>query len=154
MAWITGADLLTYAASVLKVAEADLPALWTTISGQAAAQGQADICGVMRIKGYTQAVLDTWDERETLNLTQGLYRIGSLGGGYGDYKPEWFKQFDLCEKDGILDRAGVVVVDGEVVAPAGSEVGGVSHGCVTQVRRSRCAFDNIRNRWPADWGQT
>lgn len=128
MAWITGADLLTYAASVLKVDEADLPALWTTISGLAANQGYADIVAVMANKGYPVSVIDTWDEGESLNYTQGLYRLGSLGGGYGDYKADWFKQFDLCDKDGILERAGVIVADGVAVASGGSAVGGIRYG--------------------------
>ncbi len=152
-AWITGAELLSYAGATLKVAVADLPTLWTTISGQAAALGQADITGVMTTKGYTPDVLDEWDERVALALSQGLYRLGAMGGGYGDYDKEWFKQFDLCAKDGILVNFGVVIIDNVATAPAGSTVGGVMHGSNTSgslARRNWCRIGSGLSRQNPD----
>lgn len=130
-AWITGLQLVTQAAAVLKVDVSLLPTTWTTIANQCALQAQADITGVMGYKGYSATQLDSWDLNATYALTQGLYRLGSQGGGFGDYDDKWFKQFDLCDKDGILTTAGVVISSGIIVPPDGtSGVGGVIGGTV------------------------
>jgi len=152
MAFPTGADVLTYAGAILKVDVADLPPLWTTISTQAAAQGQADILGVMALKGYSGAQLDSWDQSFPFGLTQSLFRLGSMGGGYGDYKAEWFDQFDLCDikgggKSGFLVNFGVVFSSNVVVSPdINSPVGGVGFGGIgggSAVQAAMCAFEAI-----------
>lgn len=51
-----GADLLTYIAAQLKVAEADLPASWTTIAGLAAPLAYSQVAEVMASKGYPISV--------------------------------------------------------------------------------------------------
>lgn len=130
--WTNAADLLNYAAATLKVAAADLPALWTTIATQAVAQSYGDILLLMTPKGYTVGQLDEWDSRVAFSNTQGLYRLGSMGGGFADYGKEFFAQFDLTE---FLTKSGVVTVAGSAVAPTGGEVGGLVYGRNAEVDR-------------------
>lgn len=128
--WNTSADLLGYAADTLKVPAPDLPALWASIAVQAVAQAYGDLLQTMAPKGYTIAQLDDWDARVAFSNTQGLYRLGSMGGGFAGFEKEFFKQFDLTE---FLTKFGVVTTAGESVAPGGSDVGGFFSGRNAQV---------------------
>ncbi len=151
--WVTGSALLTQAGAVLKTAVASFPAYWTTIADLCALSAQNDLMMIMGSKGYSADQLEDWDYKVQYCTTQGLYRLGGQGGGYGDYDSKWFEQFDLCKKDGILDRLGLLVIDGEIVPPDNSSgIGGVAGGRVDGVKKYGRQFDRLngnhkRRKW-------
>lgn len=144
--WITADGLLDYAAATLKVAKADLPALWTTIATQAVAQSYGDLLQIMAGKGYSIGQLDAWDSRVAFSNTQGLYRLGSMGGGFASYDKEFFEQFNLIE---FLTASGIVTTGGEAVAPAGNDLGGIRTGVLDSVDS---VLDPNSTLDPPSWG--
>lgn len=123
-----GPDLMEYLAAELKVAEADLPASWATLAELASSLAYAEVSELMASKGYLVSVILTWDKLNAYCLLQGLYRLTTMGVNLSDYSEKFAKLHDLCEKDGPLDRFGVVVVGGVAVAAGGSAVGGIRYG--------------------------
>lgn len=121
-------DLLTYIAAELKVAEVDLPALWTTLCVQGVAQAYDDVVSIMSLKGYPVSTINQWSALNAYVLAQGMYQVGLMGANYADYSDKFVQPQNLCEKDGFLDRFGVVIVDGVAIAAGGSDVGGIRYG--------------------------
>lgn len=130
MAWTTGADLLQWIADTLKVATADLPAAWTRQASAAVDLGYANLIGYIAGLGYSAAQLaGTVDQGAAWNLSQGIYELAGLAGGFADYKTEWFERFDLVARWEKGERKCVLTSGGVPIAPDGtSDIGGIGYG--------------------------
>jgi len=142
--YIDTTDLLTFVAGTLHVTVATLPAEFTTMAGSAITIGYSDLLTVYLDAAYTIAQIDASDTIVGQSLSQSLFRLGFMAGGFGDYPPGYFKEFDLRE---ALSKTLAVSSAGVAVAPGPSAIGGISHG-----RNS--AVDHDKRHWQCEFGYT
>lgn len=130
--WITSASLLQYAADVLHVPVANLPPEWADFSVNAAQLGYDNVVAYLAGLGYSAAQLSQPpDQGADWNLTQGLYELAGMGGGFATYERAWFDRFDLVKQWKEGTRMCVPLYAGVPTGPDGtSAIGGVAHGCV------------------------
>jgi hypothetical protein len=131
MAWTTTAALLEWTADVLKVDEADLPALWTRNAAAAVQSAYEDLLAVLGNTSYSGTQISTSDQAENWNLQQGLFALAGLGGGFGDYKSEFFDRFNVVAQlaESLKSGGFSLTSAGVPIAPDGtSAVGGIRYG--------------------------
>lgn len=149
MAWTSGAALLQWTADTLKVAVADLPALWTSNADAAVEKAYQDLLAFVGTAGYSGSQMSGSDQAVSWNLSQGLYEMAGFGKGFGDYSQEAFDRFDVISR--LKEQESfTLTVDGEPIAPDGtSAVGGVAHGTNDAVAAYRRRFRRGLPNW---WG--
>ncbi len=146
MAWATSAELLSWTADVLKVAEADLPALWTANAARSIESAYQNLLGVLSATGYSGDQLADSDQAEEWNLQQGLYEMAGFGGGFGDYNQEALSRFNVVEDIRNQWKEGLFALTngGSPIKPDNtSEVGGIRFGTTSigpTAAQVRCRF--------------
>src|ERR1044072_2256055 len=127
MAWITPAMVKSRIADRLSKDIDKLPPKWDGICADADNAGYSDLVSRLRLKGYTQAQLDMWDDRVRYNVDQALYWAlvnGGVGAGYDD------KEINKLDHRGEIDKDQIaVMIGGAIVLPGETgQVGGSVHG--------------------------
>src|SRR5262245_1406238 len=127
MAWPTSAEVKTALAGLLKVAEAELPALFDGIVDASNKAAQDDLNRILALKGYSAGQIALWDQQLSWGRDLALWWCVVKGAGLGDYDDRFVKALDRRKE---LEQAVAILIGGVPTAPAagGSEVGGVSFG--------------------------
>jgi len=136
----TTAAVKARVASLLHVPEADLPAEWDQIVGDALADALADLLSLLALKGYAGSVslgsdhFATWQER--------LATYFALGCPLASYD---LKAVEWLDPRKMLTEGAALLVGGEPVAPGSpaSDVGGIGSGAVDAVQAARDRFDRL-----------
>lgn len=144
--YCSSAQLLQYGSDVVQVPIGNLPVLWTRQAGNAVTLGWVNLASKMATFAYSATFLDGSDQAMPWNLSQSLYELAGLGGGFGDYKREWFDRFNVCDRM-TKEEFAVLTIQGvpQAVGANASAVGGANFGQV-------CAVTEIRRRNRHGWG--
>ncbi len=146
MAWCTSSQLLQWIADTLKVDEADLPTLWTRNAQAAVDSAYETLLKALAGTSYSGTQLSTSDQAENLNLQQGLFALAGFGGGFGEYKAEFFDRFNVAKDIMEQWKGGLFALtkDGDPIAPdLTSAVGGIRFGNAAglpTIQQARCRF--------------
>ena len=106
---------------------ADLPARWADIVKDANQMAVADITNILTNKGYTQAQVDAFDDRASVNRKLGLWYALTLGNPLGNYPDKLLDKLDPRE---FLAASGTIRIAGVPTGPTvgATDVGGIGFG--------------------------
>lgn len=114
MAFITTAELETEIAAALKLAAAaDLQTFWDTVIARVNVSAYQEIVGQLIRRGYTKAVIDTWDRGAEFQRDLGLYFAFTSPQGAGAFDTKTLAQWDRRKE---LETV-IVFVSGAPVKP-------------------------------------
>lgn len=102
----------------------NLPPWWTSLNSKSHAWAYHQIVQALARRGYSKALIDTWDEGSDIESDLTIFRALSRGGALEGISPEVIKMFDRREE--LLSAS--LVVNGAVKSPDLPTVGSISAG--------------------------
>jgi hypothetical protein len=158
--WITPAQIKARIADRLSMVVTALPPKWDGICADAVSAGYSDIVTRLRVKGYTQAQIDVWDDRIRYLTDQAVFWACVNGGIAAGYDDKEFNKLDhRKELEGTtlaIMIGGAIVLPGEAGGIGGSVLGGrlaldngnVSGPSTFRTQRDRRAQHNLPDTGP------
>lgn len=127
--WIDDATLLADVANSLGVDDpTGLPPRWSQIVRDANANAAADLTNILRNAGYTQAQIDTWDDRISYNRRLGVVYALTLGAPLSDVPMDKLETLD--PRPMLKETPLTISIGGVPTAPVlnASQIGGIAFG--------------------------
>lgn len=147
MPYCQQAAVLQRVADSIRCTVATLPPEWLSLVAQATKDAAADIVTILANKNFSGQQIVSADQfavwQERLAFVIALER----GSVLTTYNQEQVKLLDPRE---MLEKLGVLLINGEPVAPTGTVIGGLASGTLSAIDEAGCRYDRLSGRWPGD----
>lgn len=113
MSFVTDGELKQAIADELKKAVGDLSTYWDRLATRGNAFAYNEIVGTLVNRGYTKAVIDTWDRGEEFQIDLGIWWCLTRGAGLEGFDSSYIGMYDRRQE--LLTI--IVFVSGSPVYP-------------------------------------
>lgn len=112
-------------AGMLHVAIDELDPFWPDLISESTRDATSDIYTALANKGYTGAQIAAADQFPFWMERRAAVVALERGGSLGSYSMEALKLLDPME---MIEKLGVILINGNPTSPGESPIGGVAHG--------------------------